>query len=187
MVWHLVLMKPRGDLSDADRQALLDAFGRAVREIPTVREVRIGRRVTHGAAYEIAAPDSADFVVSIGFDDLAGLQTYLRHPAHEELAARFYQSLSSALIYDFEVGGNWRCGSRQTSGTWIRFLQRAESCGASRARAAATRRAACAACRPAWIGRTPDASGYDDRRTISASSAIVRSSPVPTLMCGASS
>jgi hypothetical protein len=103
MVWHLVLMKPRGDLSAADRQALLDAFDRAIREIPTVREVRIGRRVRHGAAYETAAPDSADFMVSIGFENLSGLQTYLGHPVHEELAARFYQSLSSALIYDFEL------------------------------------------------------------------------------------
>ena len=37
--------------------------------------------------------------------DLDGLQTYLRHPAHIELGARFGQSLSSALVYDFEVGG----------------------------------------------------------------------------------
>jgi hypothetical protein len=102
MVWHLVLMKPKASLPAGDRRALVDAFNRAVRDIPTVREVRVGHRVTHGAGYEIAAPDSADFVVSIGFDDLAGLQTYLRHPAHAELAARFYQSLSSALIYDFE-------------------------------------------------------------------------------------
>jgi len=98
-------MKPRAALSPDDRQALLDAFNRAVRDIPTVREVRIGRRVIHGAAYEATAPDSADFIVSIGFDDLAGLQTYLRHPAHDELAVRFYQSLSSALIYDFELVG----------------------------------------------------------------------------------
>ena len=41
----------------------------------------------------------------IGFDDLGGLQTYLGHSAHAELAARFYQSLSSALVFDFEEGG----------------------------------------------------------------------------------
>jgi hypothetical protein len=105
MVWHLVLMKPKADLSPDDRQALVDAFNRALRQIPTVRDVRIGRRLIHGAAYETAAPNSADYVASIAFDDLAGLQTYLGHPAHEELAARFYQSLSSALIYDFEMDG----------------------------------------------------------------------------------
>jgi len=105
MVWHLVLMKPRADLSAGDRQSLVDAFNRALRDIPTVRDVRIGRRLIHGAAYEMAASNSADYVASIAFDDLAGLRTYLGHPAHEELAARFYQSLSSALIYDFEMDG----------------------------------------------------------------------------------
>jgi len=109
MVSHLVLMKPRADLSPADRQAFIDAFNRAMREIPTVRHVRIGKRILHGAGYEQTAPDSADFMVVIDFDDVEGLQTYLRHPAHAELGARFGQSLSGALVYDFEVGaaGIW--------------------------------------------------------------------------------
>jgi hypothetical protein len=102
MVWHLVLMKPRPDLSPGDGQKLVDAFRHAVREIPTIREVRVARRVRHGAGYENRALDSADFLVSLGFDDMQGLQRYLDHPAHEEVAARFNQSLSSALIYDFE-------------------------------------------------------------------------------------
>jgi hypothetical protein len=103
MVWHLVLMKPRPDLSSDERAALVAAFSRALREIPTVRDVRVGRRILHDAGYEKLAPDSADFGIWIGFDNLEGLQTYLRHPAHSELAARFNQSLSSALIYDFEA------------------------------------------------------------------------------------
>lgn len=105
MVWHLVLIKPRPDLSAAERRDLLDAFDRACREIPTVRDVRVGRRVMHGAGYEATAPDSADYMVLLAFDDLAGLQTYLRHPAHEPLGQLFNQSLSSALVYDFESGG----------------------------------------------------------------------------------
>ena len=103
MVWHFVLLKPRPDLAPLELQGLIDAFNRSVREIPTVREVRAGRRLRHGAGYEAQSPDSADFVVSIGFDDLEGLQAYLRHPAHDDLAARFYRTLSSALIYDFEA------------------------------------------------------------------------------------
>jgi stress responsive alpha/beta barrel protein len=105
MVWHLVLMKPRADLSVADRRAFADAFERASRAIPTIREVRVGRRVRHGAGYEQGLPDAADFLALLAFDDLEGLQAYLRHPAHEELGARFGQSLSAALVYDFEVGG----------------------------------------------------------------------------------
>jgi hypothetical protein len=105
VVTHVVLMKPRPNLSPNGRRALVDAFQRAIREIPTVRDVRIGRRVVHGAGYEQTAPDVADYLIVIDFDDLEGLQTYLRHPAHEQLGVRFGQSLSSALVYDFEVGG----------------------------------------------------------------------------------
>ena len=105
MLTHLVLMKPRPDLSSADRAALVAAFERAVREISTVRRVQVGRRVQHGAGYEQAAPDTADYIAQIDFDDLAGLQAYLRDPIHDELGARFGQSLSAAMVYDFEVGG----------------------------------------------------------------------------------
>ena len=103
MVTHVVFMKPRLDLSIADRRALVAAFERATREIPSVRSVRVGRRVKHDAGYEAAAPD-ADYLALLDFDDLAGLQAYLSHPAHHELGARFGQSLSSAWVCDFEVG-----------------------------------------------------------------------------------
>ena len=103
-VSHIVLMKPRPDLSFADREAFVAAFERAAREIPSIRGVRVGRRITHGASYETDA-DAAEFVAVIDFDDLAGLQAYLRHPAHDELGARFGVSLSWASVLDFEVGG----------------------------------------------------------------------------------
>jgi hypothetical protein len=105
MVSHVVLMKPRPDLTTSARAAFVDAFERAVREIPTVRHVRIGRRVLHGAGYEASVPNAAEYIAMIDFDDLAGLQTYLQHPAHEQLGARFGESLCAAMVYDFEVGG----------------------------------------------------------------------------------
>src|SRR5215467_13218582 len=80
-------MKPRADLSARDRKALIEVFERAVQEIPVVRSVRIGRRVTHGAQYELAPPD-AEFLILIDFDDLAGLQTYLKHLAHSSQQTR---------------------------------------------------------------------------------------------------
>jgi len=104
MVTHVVLMKPRADLSAADRGAFITAFERATRDIPSVVGVRVGRRVKHGAGYEAAAPDAADYFAAIDFENLAGLQAYLRHPAHEELGARFGASLNSAMVYDFEIG-----------------------------------------------------------------------------------
>ena len=105
MIWHVVLMKPRAGISRRERAEFAAAFERAIREIPTVRQVRIGQRVTHGAAYESGMPDSADVLAAIEFDDVAGMQAYLRHPAHDEVGAMFGRLLSSALVYDFEVGG----------------------------------------------------------------------------------
>src|SRR4051794_11440113 len=104
MVTHIVLMKPRRDLPAAERDAFLAAFERALRKTPSIRAVRVGRRIVPGAGYEQSAPD-VEFVATIAFDDLAGLQAYLRHPEHEELGARFGTSLSWALVADFEVGG----------------------------------------------------------------------------------
>jgi len=105
MVSHLVLLKPRPDLSEAERDRLVAAFERALREIPSVRGVRVGRRVTHGAGYEARMPDAADYLVAIDFDDIAGLGAYLRHPAHDDLGDRFSDSLAAALVYDFEDVG----------------------------------------------------------------------------------
>src|SRR5262245_46136765 len=100
-VSHLVLLKPRSDLSRADREKLVAAFEPATREIPTVRRVRVGQRFTHGAGYEKDMPDTADYLVIIDFDNREGLAAYLRHPAHVELGTRFNESLAAALVYDF--------------------------------------------------------------------------------------
>jgi hypothetical protein len=105
MVWHVVLMAPRESLDSSERRALLVAFERAIREIPTVREVRIGRRVVHGANYEALSPIGFPFLVVIGFDDLSGLQAYLAHPIHQDLGERFYRTVETAVVHDFDVEG----------------------------------------------------------------------------------
>lgn len=105
MIAHVVLMKPRPGLSDADRRAFVAAFERAIRDIPGVRAVRVGRRVVHGAGYETGMPDVADYIAILELDDVAALQAYLAHPAHVELGELFGRVLSAALVYDFEVGG----------------------------------------------------------------------------------
>ena len=102
MVVHLVLLKPKPDLTADGRVGLVRAFEHAVREIPSVKGVRAGKRLRHGAGYEAAAPDAADFFIIVEFDDLAGLRAYLEHPAHAEVGKRFGDSLSAALVYDFD-------------------------------------------------------------------------------------
>ena len=116
MITHLVLMTPRPDLAGADRNALIAAFARAARDIPDIRAVRIGRRVRHGAGYEQMSP-GGEYLAAIDFNDVAALQAYLRHPAHDDLGRMFGVAFSEAAVYDFEVGGverldSWRSVSR---------------------------------------------------------------------------
>jgi hypothetical protein len=105
MISHVVLMTPRQDLTDADRRAFAASFERAVSEIPSVRGVRVGRRVLMGAGYEKSGAAAADYMAIIDFDSVEGLASYLQHPAHADLGARFSASLASAAVYDFESGG----------------------------------------------------------------------------------
>jgi hypothetical protein len=102
MIVHIVLFTPRDDLGPSERQRLAASFEHAVRTIPTVRGVTVGKRVIHNARDEDRSDDPA-FVAVVAFDDLGGLQQYLQHAAHEELSGHFRRSFSSAAVYDFEV------------------------------------------------------------------------------------
>ena len=82
---------------------MFTALSAAATEIPNVRRFQVGPRVTHGAAYENLATQDFPFAAIVEFDDIAGLQAYLRHPAHERLGRLFYELQDAALAYDYEV------------------------------------------------------------------------------------
>jgi hypothetical protein len=103
MIAHVVLYEPRPDLSPGDRARFHQALTTALRAIPSIRRARVGSRVRHGAAYESAMPTDFSFIGVLEFDDLAGLQAYLRHPAHAELGTLFYTANAAALAYDYDL------------------------------------------------------------------------------------
>lgn len=102
MTVHLVLFRPKADLTADQRAALASSFEAALRAIPAIRKARVGRRVLVGRPYEQQMRDYP-YAAVIEFDDEAGLRAYLDHPAHQQLAARFFESFEDALIYDFEL------------------------------------------------------------------------------------
>jgi hypothetical protein len=89
LVLHVVLFRPKPDVSDEDRNALLEALQVASTEIPTVREFRIGRRILHGAGYEGLSAEDYPYVAVASFENVDGLKTYLQHPKHDELGRLF--------------------------------------------------------------------------------------------------
>ncbi len=103
MITHLVLFRPRADLAPASRQGLVDALTAAIRDIPSVRHARVGRRVMLGRPYEQLMRVNYEYAALLEFDDTEGLTAYLAHPAHAALAARFFEAFEEALMYDFEL------------------------------------------------------------------------------------
>jgi hypothetical protein len=103
MVAHLVMFRPRADLTSTQRQTLVTALRAALRDIPTIRRARVGQRVTHGSGYELLMRTDYPYIAVLEFDDLAGLQAYLAHPTHAELGTRFFESFEEALMYDYDV------------------------------------------------------------------------------------
>lgn len=99
---HVVLFTPRADLTDAERHAFGQSLDHALTSIPSVRRFQVGRRVHTGAAYDQLPGDFA-FCAVIEFEDLAGLQAYLGHPAHAELGRLFYTSSRDAFAGDFDA------------------------------------------------------------------------------------
>lgn len=103
MIIHIVLFRPREDLTAGDRQALADAFLEALNRIPSIRRARVGKRITTGGQYERLMRNDYPYAAMLEFDDRAGLMAYLQHPAHADLGSRVYTAFADALMYDFEL------------------------------------------------------------------------------------
>ena len=106
MIAHLVLFRLHADVPLSERRALIDAYAVALRDIPSIRRARVGRRVLMGRGYEEMMRTDFPYAAILEFDDAAGVRAYLDHPAHEEIASRFFAALADTLVYDFEMEGS---------------------------------------------------------------------------------
>jgi hypothetical protein len=104
VIVHLVLLQPRGDLTDVDRERALDALRDAGSHLPDVRRFQLGRRVRHGLpGYEQMMRENYEYALLVEVDDMAALERYLRAPAHDAIGGLFTTAASAALAYDYEL------------------------------------------------------------------------------------
>ena len=103
MIAHVVLFRPRHDLSAGSRRTLASSFEAALTRIPSIRRARVGKRIAVGRPYEQAMRVDYTYAAVIEFDDRDGLKAYLEHPAHAQLASEFFSAFEEALMYDFEL------------------------------------------------------------------------------------
>ena len=104
MIAHVVLLQPRPDLSEAERQDALAALTKAAAGVPEVRRFRLGRRIKHGLpGYEQRMPQDFEYALIVEVDDVESLGRYLRAPAHAAIGELFYRATSAALAYDYQL------------------------------------------------------------------------------------
>jgi hypothetical protein len=104
VIAHIVLLQPRGDLSEDERNAALKTLADAAGGVPEIRRFRLGRRVKHGLpGYEQLMTEDYEYALIIEVDDVAALTRYLQAPAHAALGHLFYTATSAALAYDYQL------------------------------------------------------------------------------------
>ena len=106
LIAHLLLFRLHSDVPLSEQHALVDAYATAVRDIPSIRRARVGRRVLTGRAYEDRMRTDFPYAAILEFDDVAGVRAYLDHPAHKQISTRFFAATADSLMYDFEMEGD---------------------------------------------------------------------------------
>jgi len=104
MIAHVVLLRPRPELTDAERAEALDTIRRSAANLADVRRFRLGRRVKHGLpGYEQLMPQDFEVALIVEVDDVEALKRYLQAPAHVALGQLFYTATAAALAYDYDM------------------------------------------------------------------------------------
>jgi hypothetical protein len=98
---HTVIFHLKKDAPSGEIESLIADAHQILRGIPSVRDLKIGRRAEKGT------PDFAkkDFQVGllVLFDDAKGLETYLNHPMHLKYVEKHipFVDTEKLYVYDF--------------------------------------------------------------------------------------
>jgi len=103
MIAHVVLFRPKAQLTTDERSGFVVALEHALHNITGIHRARIGRRITLGRQYDQQNAESYPFVAILEFENEANLRAYLEHPAHQVLGEQFYLTAESALAFDYEL------------------------------------------------------------------------------------
>jgi hypothetical protein len=102
MISHIVLFRPRRNLTDAERATLIDALRKAVEDIPSIKRTMIGKRVLlNRPGYETQMAEHYEYSAILEFDSEFDLRAYLDHPAHTNLGRLLFTMAEAVLAYDF--------------------------------------------------------------------------------------
>lgn len=101
MILHIVLFQPKASATPEELGELARAVEAASREIPSIRNVRVGRAIDFGFGYQNWPSDQKTGSLAIfEFGDRGGLESYLAHPTHRHLSELFWKIGNRPIILD---------------------------------------------------------------------------------------
>ena len=102
VISHLVLFRPRPNLTADQRQTLVTALKSAVDGIVQIRRATIGKRLfLDRPGYEEQMAEHYEYSAILEFDSETDLRAYLDHPAHDLLGQLLFTSAEAVLAYDY--------------------------------------------------------------------------------------
>lgn len=96
MIRHVAVFTFIPEFSESERDNWIELVQDLPNHIPEIRAMSIGKDVVHG-------PVSHEIAIVADFDDLAGLETYSKHPAHEKVLEVSSRVKASLAVVDFEI------------------------------------------------------------------------------------
>ena len=95
MIDHLVFMAMRDDISDEDRDDLLDSLRGLGAKVPGVVDIAVGEDFS-GRAGEYT------HALFARFEDRDGLETYMEHPEHLAVVEKLGERTAGRIVVDYE-------------------------------------------------------------------------------------
>ena len=95
---HIVMYKFQDDLTPAQVEEVVDAFGKMTKQIDTVLGYEHGTNVSQEMKSE-----GFTHVFVVTFQDEAGRATYLKHPAHDTYVALAKGRREKVIVFDYST------------------------------------------------------------------------------------
>jgi len=104
VIAHIVFLKPKADVGSDSLRSFALSFDRVCQEIPHIKRARVGEVISQtslpdsllgGTTYQVAA--------CLEFDDQDGLNGYMNHPLHAQLAKLFWEFCEATMFADVQM------------------------------------------------------------------------------------
>ena len=95
MINHVVLLKFKAGVSEADIEDLAKSLDELPNKIHEIHTYEFGRDV-------VCSPRSYDFALVALFANVPAVERYLEHPAHRPVARKIQQLCEQVITVDFE-------------------------------------------------------------------------------------